>query len=185
MERVVSALTANGAENWRNTTRFILRRVRSWFGLRLAHLRTFCCDMFALLIDFQLRRASPASQHLYPNMISLVDPATARVLRPPADVCSQGEILLPGPRGLESLGSTSRVSRSLRVASIHPEQSARMRPSTECRQIVKVDGIQVTINDGRWRAGVPIFGHPAPEMRTDSPAVLNRIKHLRSEAQLP
>jgi hypothetical protein len=45
--------------------------------------------------------------------------------------------------------------------------------------------VQVTINDGRWRAGVPIFGHPAPEMRTDSPAVLNRIKHLKSEAQLP
>jgi hypothetical protein len=65
--------------------------------------------------------------------------------------------------------------------------------STVCRQIVKVDGIQerpyrirvqVTINDGRrrWR---PIFGYPAPEMRTDSPAVLNRIKHLKSEAQLP
>src|SRR5580693_4672016 len=76
---------------------------------------------------------------------------------------------------------------------IHPEQSARMRQSTRCRQIVKVDGIQerlyrirvqVTINDGRWRAGVPIFGHPAPEMITDSPAVLNRIKRLESEAQL-
>jgi hypothetical protein len=45
--------------------------------------------------------------------------------------------------------------------------------------------VRVTINDGRWRAGVPIFGHPAPEMITDSPAVLNRIKHLKSEAQLP
>jgi hypothetical protein len=65
---------------------------------------------------------------------------------------------------------------------------------TGCRQIVKVNGIQerlyrirvqVTINDGRWRAGVPIFGHSAPEMRTDPPAVLNRIKHLKSEAQLP
>ena len=70
---------------------------------------------------------------------------------------------------------------------IHPEQSARMRQSTRCRQIVKVDGIQeglyrirvqVTINDCRWRAGGPIFGHPAPEMITDSPVVLNRIKHL-------
>jgi hypothetical protein len=66
------------------------------------------------------------------------------------------------------------------------------RTSTVCRQIVKVDGIQerlyrvqVTINDGRWRAGVPIFGHPAPEMITDSPAVFNRIKHLTPEAQLP
>jgi hypothetical protein len=45
--------------------------------------------------------------------------------------------------------------------------------------------VQVTINNGRWHAGVPIFGHPAPEMITDSPAVLNRIKHLTSEAQLP
>src|SRR5271154_4189174 len=36
--------------------------------------------------------------------------------------------------------------------------------------------VQVTINDGRGRVGVPIFGHPAPEMRTDSPPVLNRIK---------
>src|SRR5271156_4028066 len=69
-----------------------------------------------------------------------------------------------------------------------------MRQSTRCRQIVKVDGIQerlyrirvpVTIDDGRWRGGVPIFGHPAPEMIPDSPAVLNRIKHLKSEAQLP
>jgi hypothetical protein len=64
--------------------------------------------------------------------------------------------------------------------------------SAVCRQIVKVDGIQerlyrvqVTINDGRWRAGIPIFEHPAPEMITDWPAVLNRIKHLKSEAQLP
>ena len=95
--------------------------------------------------------------------------------------------LAPNPvLGLASAFSEWRV--------IHPEQSARMRQSTRCRQIVKVDGIeerlyrirvQVTINDGRWRAGVPIFGHPAPETRTDSPAVLNRIKHLRSEAQLP
>jgi hypothetical protein len=34
-------------------------------------------------------------------------------------------------------------------------------------------------------AGVPIFGHPAPEMITDPRAVLNRITHLTSEAQLP
>jgi hypothetical protein len=74
---------------------------------------------------------------------------------------------------------------------IGPEQSARMRQSTRCRQIVKVDGIQERLyrikcagHDqrralARWR---PIFGHPAPEMITDSPAVLNRIKHLKSEA---
>src|SRR5271156_7090239 len=34
----------------------------------------------------------------------------------------------------------------------------------------------------RWRR---IFGHPVPEMKTDSPAVFNRIRHLKSEAQLP
>jgi hypothetical protein len=52
---------------------------------------------------------------------------------------------------------------------IHPERSARMRQSTRCRQIVKVDGIQerlyrirvlVTINDGRWRAGAPFSDTP-------------------------
>src|SRR5580698_6502365 len=91
------------------------------------------------------------------------------------------------------MGRIAQIRASYVWRVFHPEQSARMRQSTRCRQIVKVDGIQerlyrirvqVTINDGRWRAGVPIFGHPAPEMITDSPAVLNRIKRLESEAQL-
>ena len=64
----------------------------------------------------------------------------------------------------------------------------------EMRQIVRVNGIQerlyrirvqVTINDGRWRAGVPIFGHPAPEMINRFACRLNRIMQLKSEAQLP
>jgi hypothetical protein len=66
-----------------------------------------------------------------------------------------------------------------------------MTTSPQRGQIVKVDGIQerlysmrvqVTINDGRWR---PIFEYPAAKMITDSPAVLNRIKHLSRKPNCP
>jgi hypothetical protein len=95
------------------------------------------------------------------------------------------------------LRSLPRADGRLLFPSWRADNSRTAMEEWRVIQIVNVDGIQerlyrmyrirvqVTINDGRYRAGVPIFGHPAPEMIIDSPAVLNRIKHLKSEAQLP
>jgi hypothetical protein len=85
-----------------------------------------------------------------------------------------------------------------RILQVARDPSGAVRPDAPINEmptkIVTVEGIQerlyrIRVQGYDQRRAMArrcrIFGHPAPEMITDSPAVLNRIRHLKSEAQLP